>query len=125
MAINQIVLSGNIGKEPDFRLLPNSNSTPILTFSMAHKKVAAKGKEPETMWFDVKVWGKSAEYFKDKLGKGTPVVVSGRLEVESWEKDGQKRSRTVIVASDIEIGARKGEGAAQTTVAEDDEEYPF
>jgi single stranded DNA-binding protein len=46
-------------------------------------------------------WGKLGELAATYLAKGRKVMVVGRLQTQSWEKDGVKRSRTEIVASDV------------------------
>ena len=64
------------------------------------KKV--KGKEPETSFIDFVCFGKWAEISADASKKGDKVILTGELKQERWEsKDGQKRSRVLVVANQI------------------------
>ena len=60
-----------------------------------------KGEEEVTSFFDVTVFGTLAENCAESIGKGTRVVVTGRLEQQSWEKDGEKRSKVVVIADEV------------------------
>ena len=72
----------------------------------------SKGKDGEKkddcLFVDVTVWGKTAESCAEYLDKGSEVLVEGRLKMEQWEKDGQKRSKIGVVASNVQfLGRRK------------------
>ena len=109
MSINHVVLSGNIGRQPDVRVTPTGAN--ILTFSLAVNERVKKGDawEDYTNWVDVVVFGKRAESLSKILEKGMKVTVDGKLRYSSWEKDGGKRSKIEIIANDIDIMQRKGE----------------
>jgi len=67
--------------------------------------------EEEANFFDVVVWGRTAEALNQYLVKGKQIGVEGELRQDRWEQDGQKRSRVEIVASNIMLlGSRGGEG---------------
>jgi single-strand DNA-binding protein len=66
--------------------------------------VAVQGfKKDEVDFFDCQCWGKLAEALTQYLKKGTKVAIEGRLKNESWEKDGEKKRRTVINLESIEL----------------------
>lgn len=52
-------------------------------------------------FYDVTVWGSTAENFAESCPRGTRVVVVGRLQFDTWEKDGEKRSKVKIVADHV------------------------
>ncbi|MFA5657677.1 MAG: single-stranded DNA-binding protein [Oscillospiraceae bacterium] len=54
-------------------------------------------------YFDVVVWGKTAENIKPYIGKGKQLCINGRLRQDRWEKDGQKYSRVVVVADTVQL----------------------
>lgn len=54
-------------------------------------------------YFDVTVWGKQAENIKQYLHKGKQIAVDGYLDQQRWEKDGQKYSKVVIVANNVQL----------------------
>lgn len=69
------------------------------------------GDNQYTSYFDVVVWGKTAENIKPYLGKGKQICINGRLRQDRWEKDGQKNSRVVIVAETVQLlGGRDSAG---------------
>lgn len=54
-------------------------------------------------FFDVTVWGKTAENIKPYLHKGKQVAIDGHLDQQRWEKDGQKFSKVVIIAESVQL----------------------
>jgi single-strand DNA-binding protein len=136
---NVVTLVGRLGQDPELR---HANSgTPIATFSLAvnHRK---RGNEEPVSWFDVTAFGAQAETIAEYLTKGRQVAVQGYLEQQRWEKDGQKRSKVVVIANRIQFlaspgggngnggGGRTaddlaGAGVTPTPVSSDDPEIPF
>ena len=66
----------------------------------------------EVHYFDVTIWGKTAENLKPYLLKGKQVHVEAHLAQERWEKDGQKHSRVAIVADNVQLLGGKSDGGA-------------
>lgn len=97
--INIVIQSGNVGSDPRV----HNGKTTILSFPIA--TTSGFGQNKKISWVQVKVFAKLAEIMQDKIAKGTRVVVQGQLTVEEYEKDGVKQSKTVILASDIELGS--------------------
>lgn len=69
------------------------------------------GDNQYTSYFDVVVWGKTAENIKPYLGKGKQLCINGRLRQDRWEKDGQKNSRVCIVAETVQLLGGRDNGA--------------
>lgn len=104
MSLNKVMIIGNVGILPEMRYTPNGN--PVTTFRVATNRrwMTPEGdSREETEWFNVVAWNKLAENCNQLItNKGTRVYVEGRLQTRSWEgPDGQKRSRTEIVASNV------------------------
>lgn len=126
--MNIVIVSGNLTKDIELRYL--NDGTALAHFSIA---VNEKYKDKEqTHFFEVTVWGKTAENCAKYLGKGSKVLVQGSLKQESWEKDGQKHYRVKINAHRIEfIGKPRGQaepGVDQTQEAPEvnqTEDVPF
>ena len=72
----------------------------------------------EVHYFDIVVWGKTAENLKPYLTKGKLIAVEAHLQQERWEKDGKKNSRVAIHADNIELLGGKSESAPQSAPAE-------
>jgi single-strand DNA-binding protein len=106
--INSVVLVGRITKDvgSDERSISYvGNGIAKAVVNIAVNRGVKKGDkwEDETSFFDVTIWGKTAENLKPRLTKGTQITVSGYLKQDRWEKDGQKQSRVQVVADMVEI----------------------
>lgn len=115
--INSIVLVGRLTSEPKLESVGTSSKC---TFSIANNRSYKKGEEwkNEASFFDVVTWGTFADRISSKLVKGELIVISGRLQQDRWEKDGQKQSRIYIIADSIEpCTSTKGETKPQETIA--------
>ena len=69
------------------------------------------GDNQYTSYFDVVIWGKTAENIKPYLGKGKQLCINGRLRQDRWESNGQKNSRVVIVAETVQLLGGRDNGA--------------
>lgn len=100
----QTQLMGNVTKDPELRYTPGG--TAVLNFSMATNR-GVKDETTQTGWKDiatyhnVKIFGKMAEWLAQSLHKGDQVFVVGRPENRSYEKDGQKRYISEVIAETI------------------------
>lgn len=101
---NSVTLTGNITRDPELRFTPSGQA--VATFGLAVNRRWQNRQtnewEEQVSFFDVKCWAQMAENVSESLGRGTRVVVSGRLEQRSWETDnGDKRSKVEVVADEI------------------------
>ena len=88
------------------------------------KRKDAKGEwVEETTFVDVTLWGRTAEIAGEYLGKGSSVLVEGRLKLDSWEKDGQKRSKLRVVAENMRMLGGKGGGGRGGSAPPDESEF--
>lgn len=101
--MNTVNLIGNISTEVELRFTPNGKA--IATFNLAVNNPYNREK---TIFLPIEVWGKIGENTANFCSKGSKVGVTGHIDVDQWEKDGQKRSKTKIVASSIEFLTPKG-----------------
>jgi single-strand DNA-binding protein len=111
-SFNQVVLMGNLTRDPDLRQIPSGQS--VCSFSLALNR-SYKGQDGEwkeaTDFVDVVAWGPLGERVAQYVTKGRPVLVSGRLQSRQWEQDGQKRSKLEVVAQDVTfLGGRNDTG---------------
>lgn len=108
--MNQVVLMGNLGADPELR---QTEKSALLKMRLATSKtwVNDKGvKQEATEWHQITVWGKRAEGLAKILSKGDRILVVGEIKTRSYEgKDGEKRYSTEIHASDIELCGRAGD----------------
>src|SRR4029078_951795 len=111
-SFNQVVLMGNLTRDPELRTTPNGQS--VCSFSLALNR-SYKSKEGNwqeaTDYIDITAWGPLGERVAQYLTKGRPALVSGRLQSRSWEQDGQKRNKVEVVANDVTfLGGAPGSG---------------
>jgi single-strand DNA-binding protein len=65
----------------------------------------------ETTFVDVTLWGRTAEVAGQYLSKGSSLLIEGRLKLDTWETDGQKRSKLRVVADRMQMLGGRGGGA--------------
>jgi len=100
--MNHVVLCGNIS-EPKMTFTKSGKA--VLTFGLATSRKV--GDEKFTTWHNIKVWDQFAENLMEEIQKGDRLFVAGRLENETWDdKDGVKKTNTVIVAEEAGISMR-------------------
>jgi single-strand DNA-binding protein len=101
-SINQVVIMGNLTRDPELRSTPNGQS--VCSFSLAlnrsYKDNSGNWQE-STDFIDAVAWGPLAERVSQYLSKGRRALVTGRLQQRSWEQDGQKRSKIEVIANDV------------------------
>lgn len=102
--LNKVFLLGNLTRDPELRQTANGAS--VCNFSIAVNE--GFGDKKKVNFFNVQAWQKTAEACAKYLSKGRPVLVEGRLQNRSYEKDGQKRTITEIVAENVQFLAQAG-----------------
>jgi single-strand DNA-binding protein len=118
-SFNQVVLMGNLTRDPELRTTPNGQS--VCSFSLALNrsyKNASGDWQEVTDFIDIVAWGTLGERVAQYLTKGRPALVSGRLQSRSWEQDGQKRSKVEVVAQDVTFLGSPGGGTAPVAMDE-------
>lgn len=82
-----------------------AGGTARLNLSIAVNRSEKRGGEwaDKVSYFDVTVWGKTAENIKPFLTKGKQIAIDGYLDQQRWEKDGQKYSKIVIIANQVQL----------------------
>src|SRR3989344_7778449 len=113
-SFNQVVLMGNLTRDPELRTTPNGQS--VCNFGLALNR-SYKGSDGEwteaTDFVDIVAWGPLGERVAQYLTKGRPALVNGRIQSRSWEQDVQKRSKVEVVAQDVTfLGSPGGAPAA-------------
>lgn len=110
-SFNQVILMGNLTRDPELRQTPNGQS--VCSFSLALNRSYKGGDgnwQEATDYIDIVAWGPLGERVAQYVTKGRPVLVNGRIQSRSWEQDGQKRSKVEVVAQDVTFLGGRGEG---------------
>ncbi|MGN1012921.1 MAG: single-stranded DNA-binding protein [Clostridia bacterium] len=96
--MNKFQFMGRLTRDPESRVLPNSN-TPVTTFSIAvNRRFADANGERKTDFFNLTAFGKLADFCAKYYRKGQQVLVEGRIQNRSWDdQNGQKRYATDFI----------------------------
>ena len=111
-SFNRVILVGNLTRDPELRYIPSG--TAVSEIGLAVNDRVKKGDQwvDETTFVDITLWGRTAEVANEYLSKGSSVLIEGRLKLDSWEKDGQKRSKLRVIGDKMQmLGGRKAAAA--------------
>ena len=101
---NRIIMMGNLTRDPELRQLPSGQTVCRLGLAAnrSYKNRQTGDMVEEVCFVDVDVWGAQAESCNQYLAKGRPVLIEGRLKLDSWQdKEGNNRSKHSIVADRV------------------------
>lgn len=122
--MNNVCLIGRLGADPEIRYFESGTAKTRLRLAVDHPS-----KDKKTDWIDVEMWGKTAESAAEHLKKGSQVGVVGAIEVNEYEKDGQKRKAVYVNAQRWEFAGSKprdgGESGGGSRGGGYDDEIPY
>jgi single-strand DNA-binding protein len=120
---NRVILMGNLTRDVELRYTPSS--VPVCDIGLAVNDRVKRGNEwvDEATFVDVTLWGRTAEIAAEYLSKGSAVFIEGRLKLDQWEQDGQKRSKLKVVGERLQLLGAKGTAKPKATEAESVAEY--
>ena len=121
--MNIVILSGRLGKDPDVRYTPNGKANTSFSLATTERWKNEDGKQEKTEWHNIVVWGKQAETCGEYLHKGDFIIVNGKIQTRSWEKDGVKQYKTEINMTSFEFGPKASKESTSPPTDEDD--LPF
>ena len=132
-SVNKVILIGNVGNDPEVRYL--DRGVCIANFNLATTErgyTMQNGTQvPEvTEWHSIVLWRNLAEWAEQYLRKSMKIYVEGKLKTRAWEKDGQVRRKTEIVAENIQIlykpeQYRRQENITETRTQEEQTQQSF
>lgn len=111
-SLNKVMLIGNAGRDAELRYL--ASGTPQSQFSLAvnnrRKNQQTGDWEDQTEWFNIVLFGDTAERVSQYITKGKQVYVEGRLQTRSWDDDqGVKHTRVEVICNQLQLlGGRDG-----------------
>lgn len=124
--LNKTLIIGNLTKDPELRYTPSGTAVGTLRLA-CNRKFKAHGTgelKEEVCYISVVVWGKQAENCNTHLKKGQGVLIDGRLQSRSWEKDGVKHYTIEICAEYIQYLDRTKEGTDPEGGEGPDDSFP-
>lgn len=109
---NKVILMGNLTRDPELKTLPSQ--TVVCDFALAVNrrwKDANGGDREDVLFIDCAAFGKTGETIAGNLTKGRPIHIEGRLRLETWEKDGERRSKIRVVVEQFRfVDPKPGNG---------------
>lgn len=113
-SFNRVILMGNVTRDIELRYTGNQLAVTDLGLAVNDRVKRNDEWVDEATFVDVTLWGRTAEIAAQYLSKGSPVFVEGRLKYDTWEKDGQKRSKLRVVGERIQLLARREGGGGRS-----------
>ena len=111
---NKVILVGNLTRAPELRQIPTGQSVTDIGLAVNGQRKSPSGEWVDEVTFvDITLWGRDAEVVCEYASKGSPLLVEGRLRLDSWESEGQKRSKMKVTCERVMLlssGGNKGGG---------------
>ena len=101
--INHTIVIGRLVRDGEFGYITSGTARLNISIAVNESRKGQNGWTDYPNYFDVTIWGKTAENLKPYLIKGKQVAIEGHLQQQRWEKDGQKFSKIVIIADNVEL----------------------
>lgn len=104
--LNSVHLVGRAGRDPDIRSL--ESGTILCTLTLAVNRIRRRGEETPPDWFDLELWGRTAEIAGEYVRKGALIGISGTLVFSRWtdRHSGTPRERPLIKVDQLELLGR-------------------
>lgn len=119
--INQINLVGRLGKDPEIKWFDSGKV--LAKINLAVKRPSNTDKTPN--WFDLELWGKTAEIASEYTNKGSLIAIEGELKFDEWlDKDtNQQRSKPVVKVNRLELLASSNNMDSQSDTTDDEDDF--
>ncbi len=115
-SFNKVILLGNLTRDPEVRYTPKGSAVCDLGLAVNRQYSLENGEKREEVTFvDVVLWARLAEIAGEYLKKGRPVLIEGRLQLDSWDdkQSGQKRTKMRVVGETMQLlGSRPSAGGS-------------
>ena len=113
---NRVVLVGNLTRDVELRFTPQGTAVTDISLAVNERVKRNDQWVEEVNFFDVTLWGRTAEVAGEYLSKGSSILIEGRLKLDRWEQEGQKRSKIKIVGEKMQmLGSRGGGGGGSSS----------
>jgi len=110
-SVNKITLIGNVGRDPDIQ--QTKNGTKVAHFSLATNRRAGADEEERTDWHRLTLWNRQAQFAEDYIRTGDRIYVEGRLEYDSYERDGVVIPTAEVIVREVVMLNSKGQSSGE------------
>lgn len=113
-SFNRVILMGNLTRDIDLRYTTSGMAVGDSSIAVNDRRKNQSGEwVDEATFVEVKFFGRTAEIAGEYLSKGSPIHIEGRLKLDTWEKDGQKRSKLYVIVDHMQMIGNKPTGEAR------------
>lgn len=112
-SFNRVILVGNLTRDVELKYIQSGLAVTEIGLAVNDRRKNQQTGEwvDEPVFVDITLWGRTAEIASEYLGKGSSVLIEGRLKLDQWEKDGQKRTKLRVVGESLQmLGSPRGGG---------------
>ena len=123
---NRVILVGNLTRDVEVKYTANQTAVTDIGLAVNDRRKTATGEwVDEPTFLDVTLWGRTAEIASQYLSKGSSVLIEGRLKLDTWESEGQKRSKLRVVGERMQMlgGRPTGGGTRRNSPARPRPQY--
>ena len=109
-SFNRVILIGNLTRDVEVKYLANGTAVAEIGLAVNDKRKDKSGNWIEEVAFvDITLFGRTAEVAAEYLVKGASCLIEGRLKLDQWEADGQKRSKLKVIGESMQMLGGKSE----------------
>jgi len=113
-SFNKVILVGNLTRDPQVKYTTGGTAVTEIGLAVSRQwfDKQANAKKEETTFVDITLWGRTAEIAGEYLAKGRPVLIEGRLQLDTWDdrETGQKRSKLRVVGENMTMLGSRSDG---------------
>ena len=117
-SVNKTFLLGHVGKDPQIGSTPAGTTSASFSLATSEREKDREGSWTDrTEWHNLVAYGRTAEFVRDYVSKGTQLFIQGKLQTRSWDdrETGRKRYRTEVFVYDLTLlGGGRGEDRASS-----------
>jgi single-strand DNA-binding protein len=121
-SFNKVILAGNLTRDPELRYTPKGSAVAKIGLAVNRTWKTESGESKEEVTFiDIEAWGRQAEVIAQYMRKGRPLLVEGRLKLDTWEDKNthQKQSKLKVVLETFSfIDSKGGDAGPASSTAE-------
>jgi len=108
--VNKVILVGNVGADPEVKYLDSGVSVARIRLATSESYKNKEGEKiTNTEWHNITLWRGLAKVTEDYVKKGTALYIEGKLTYRSYEKDGETKYFTEIVANEMKLLGKRGD----------------
>lgn len=110
--MNKVIIKGNIST--DIELSTTQSGIEYTYFNVAVERYVGKDKDKQTDFIPCKAWRQTAVFINNYFKKGQQILIDGNIQIDTYEKDGAKKTYTYINVNQVEFCGKKSDGQDST-----------